>query len=100
MDTRALRDELTDAFIHYQHRLDCPFPSDMETTDGIIQKYRTDHIFHAKVMSLVSGVMCIVDKHAAELATLREKAARLENELETERMRLAACGAWDVEVPK
>jgi len=29
---------------------------------------------------------------AAELATLREKAARLEHELETERMRLAACG--------
>lgn len=29
---------------------------------------------------------------AAELATLREKAARLEHELEVERMRLAACG--------
>jgi hypothetical protein len=29
---------------------------------------------------------------AAELATLREKAAQLEHELETERMRLVACG--------
>ena len=66
MKKLALSDELTDAFIHYQHRLDCPFPSATETTESIIQKYRTDPIFHAKVMSLVSGVMCIVDKHATQ----------------------------------
>ena len=66
MNKLTLRDELTDAFIHYQHRLDCPFPIATETTESIIQKYRTDPIFHAKVMSLVSGVMCIVDKHATQ----------------------------------
>ena len=66
MDKRALHDELTDAFMHYQHGLDQPFPSATETHESIIRKYRTDPIFHARVASLVSGVMCIVDKHATQ----------------------------------
>ena len=66
MNKLTLCDELTNAFIHYQHRLDCPFPSATETTESIIQKYRNDPLFHAKVMSLVSGVMCIVQKHATQ----------------------------------
>ena len=66
MNKQALHDELTDAFIHYQHRLDCPFPSATETTESLIQKYRTNPIFRAKVVSLVSGVMCIVDKHTMQ----------------------------------
>lgn len=63
IDKRALAEELTEAFINYQHRLDCPMPSATETKESIILKYRTDYIFHAKVDSLVSGVMQIVSKH-------------------------------------
>ena len=64
MDNQALQEELTDAFIAYQYRLENPFPSATETKEARILKYRTDPIFHAKVASMVSGVMHIVGKHA------------------------------------
>lgn len=60
---RVLADDLTEAFINYQHRLECPMPSATETKEAIILKYRSDPIFHAKVDSLVAGVMQIVSKH-------------------------------------
>ena len=63
IDKRALHDELTEAFIVYQHRLDQPFPSATDTKEAMIQKYMNDPIFHARVASLVSGVMQIVGKH-------------------------------------
>ena len=63
MDKQALREELTDAFIVYQYRLDQPFPSATETREAMILKYRNDPLFHAKVTSMVSGVMYIVSKH-------------------------------------
>ena len=63
LDKRALHDELTEAFIVYQHRLEQPFPSATETKEAMIQKYMSDPLFHAKVASLVSGVMQIVSKH-------------------------------------
>lgn len=63
MDKQALHDELTEAFIFYQQRLDCPFPGPDDTKDMIILKYRTDPIFGAKVRSIVAGVMHIVSKH-------------------------------------
>lgn len=63
IDKRKLRDELTEAFIGYQHRVDCPFPSTTETEASIIAKYRHDHIFRAKVDGIVVGVLHIVSKH-------------------------------------
>ena len=63
LDKRQLRDELTEAFIMYQHGLDLPFPSITETKAAVILKYQNDPIFHARVESLVSGVMLIIGKH-------------------------------------
>lgn len=63
IDKKALSDALTVAFIGYQHRLDCPMPIPHETEEMIILKYRTDPLFHAKVESMVSGVMRIVGEH-------------------------------------
>lgn len=63
IDKRALANDLTEAFITYQHRLDFPIPSCSETRDSIIMKYNSDPIFHAKVEALVYGVMQILSKH-------------------------------------
>lgn len=60
-DKSKLMDELTDAFIDYQHRLDNPFPSHNETEAMKILKYSSDPLFRAKVQMLVGGVMHIVD---------------------------------------
>jgi len=54
---RTLADKLTDMFIEYQYRLDNPMPKAGESFDTYITEYRNDHIFHAKVASLVAGVM-------------------------------------------
>ena len=53
-DKRALYDDLLDAFIKYQWRLDNPFPQPNETKEFMIKKYMNDPIFHAKVNSLAS----------------------------------------------
>ena len=63
MNKDALYEELTEAFMMYQHRLDVPFESATETKAAIILKYRSDPLFHAKVESMASGVMRIVSKH-------------------------------------
>ena len=60
-DKNALADDLTTAFIHYQHNLDSPM--DYKTYEELLVKYRTDYVFNAKVKSLVGGVISIVDKH-------------------------------------
>jgi len=66
MDKRGLLDELTEAFINYQFRLERPMPSAMETTETRIIEYQSNPIFHNKVDSLVAGVMQIVDKHSGD----------------------------------
>ena len=63
IDKNALADDLTEVFIAYQHRLDCPMPNPTETEEAIYLKYRSDPIFHAKVDSLVAGVMHTIHKH-------------------------------------
>ena len=63
IDKNALHDELTEAFIGYQQRLDCPMPEPGESPEMIRLKYRTDPVFASRVRCLVAGVMVIVDKH-------------------------------------
>lgn len=69
MNKTALFDDLTEAFILYQHRLETPFPSSTESPATLLVRYRNDPLFHARVRSLVSGVMAIVDKHVSGKAT-------------------------------
>ncbi len=63
MSKKALYDDLIEAFINYQYRLEHPMPNATETEETRILKYRNDPIFHAKVESLAAGVMHIIDKH-------------------------------------
>lgn len=63
IDNDALYNDLTEAFIVYQYRLDNPMPTPNESMETMILKYRSDNIFRMKVKSLVSGVMSIVSKH-------------------------------------
>ena len=63
VDRKALHDDLVNAFMEYQYRLDLPFPSPTETKAVIILRYRSDPLFHNKVNNLVTGVMGIVNKH-------------------------------------
>lgn len=62
-DKRPLYDDLTEAFINYQHRIDHPMPSATETPAVMHLRYNNDPMFRARVMSLTSGVMEIVSKH-------------------------------------
>lgn len=61
-----IHDELIEAFIRYQYLLDHPMPSTHDTWEIMIQRYRHDPIFNARVDSLASGVMCIIDKYITE----------------------------------
>ncbi len=63
LDRSSLADDLTKAFINYQHRLDCPMPSATESPEAVRLKYMKDSLFHAKVDSLVGGVLHILDKY-------------------------------------
>lgn len=63
MNKPALANELTETFIEYQWRLDNPFPSPEQTKENMYLKYRSDSMFHAKVDSLVFGVMFIVERN-------------------------------------
>jgi len=62
IDKNKLHTDLTDLFITYQYRLDCPMPSKTETKEAIILKYRNDPLFHNKVNALVAAVMFTVNK--------------------------------------
>jgi hypothetical protein len=59
-DLTRLHDKLTDAFIEYQHRLDLPMPFPTVTPEVMQHKYLNDPIFHARVATLVAGVIDIV----------------------------------------
>jgi len=58
-----LSKELKEAFIHYQYRLEHPFPSSDESPDKIRLEYLNNPLFHNKVDLLTSGVMSIVSKY-------------------------------------
>ena len=62
LNKQLLHDKLTDAFINYQYRLECPFPMFNENEAVKVMQYRTDNIFHRKVDNMVAGVMLIVDE--------------------------------------
>jgi len=63
IDKRKLADELTDAFIQYQHNLEEPMPHPSQSKATIIAKYQNDVMFRRRVDILVSGVMAIVSRH-------------------------------------
>jgi hypothetical protein len=65
-DIQRLHDSLTDKFIWYQYRLDCPMPSPDETQAMMQAKYLTDPIFHARVATLVAGVINTVQQWLQE----------------------------------
>ena len=56
-----LQDKLTDEFIQYQWNLDSPYPTRtrpyMYTEPPWNNAYRNNALFHAKVQTLVAGVM-------------------------------------------
>jgi hypothetical protein len=63
LNKRRLADALTDAFINYQWGIERPMnipPVDKETK---VLHYLHDAQFHAKVSSIVSGVMHICNEH-------------------------------------
>lgn len=63
MNRTKLTNDLTDAFIKYQYRLENPFPSPDETKAVMTARYASDPVFRSKVMSLVGGVLRIIDTH-------------------------------------
>ena len=63
VDKESIYQELVDAFIQYQYRLDNPMPSTTETKAVMILQYRSDRLFHAKVQRIVAGIMTILEKH-------------------------------------
>ena len=60
---RLIEDDLTGLFIKYQHRLDNPMPTGNEASIVLVEKYRSDPMFNAKVRNLVCGVMSTIEKH-------------------------------------
>jgi len=60
-DFNELNDKLTMAFMWYQERLD--HPMSMMTEHELINRYRDDYIFNAKVKSMTCHVMSIVVDH-------------------------------------
>ena len=67
IDNIKLDDDLTEAFITYQYRLENPFPIPYKPFDMMVLEYRRDPVFRSKVRSLVSGVIHIIDKHVGGL---------------------------------
>ena len=63
IDKLKLADDLTDAFIKYQYRLENPFPSPDETKSVMTAKYTSDPVFRAKVINLVGGVLHVIEMH-------------------------------------
>ncbi len=70
---RALHDELTEAFIKYQFRIDHPMPQPHETDEAMYAHYRHDAMFNRRVKSLTSGVMSIVGKYILIECTSEDK---------------------------
>ena len=63
VDRKRLHDDLVEAFIRYQYRLENPMFSPEETDEEKIHKYRNDPFFHRKVDSLASGTMYIFNEY-------------------------------------
>ena len=63
INKKALYDDLKEALIHYQYRLEHPMPRADESRELIIRMYLSDTFFKAKVDSLAAGIMNIIDKH-------------------------------------
>jgi len=63
IDRQAIHDDLVDAFISYQYRLERPMPLTTETQEIMVMYYQTDSLFHNKVQSLASGVMHVLESH-------------------------------------
>ena len=63
MNKKKLQDELTEMFIGYQYNLDHPMPTPYLSERELIDLYRRDYIFHARVQQLVIGVMLVVSEH-------------------------------------
>ena len=59
---RYITDDLTSAFSAYQYRIENPMPQAGESLKTYIYEYQNNRIFHAKVDSIVSGVMVIIEK--------------------------------------
>jgi len=59
----ALFEDLIKSFCRYQYRLENPFPTEHESFEMLITKYRSDIYFKMKVDNLAYGVMQIIDKH-------------------------------------
>jgi len=60
-----LSEKLTEGFIRYQWNLENPFPQPKDFRSlriPWVDQYLSDSIFHAKVTSLVAGVMGIIIK--------------------------------------
>ncbi len=55
-----LQDKLTDAIINFYWRLEHPFPVVGESFQMMTAHYITDQLFHAKVQSMVAGLIGIV----------------------------------------
>ena len=53
----VLQDRLTNKFIVYQWRLDNPMPTADETVEKMRMHYLNNPLFHARVCSLVAGVI-------------------------------------------
>ncbi len=63
MDKTKLADDLTDAFIIFQYRLDNPILRPEDTEDKMRSCYMSDWLFSNKVKCMVAGVMDIICKH-------------------------------------
>lgn len=63
VDKDKLSDDLKRLFINYQHRLENPMPKECESNVELIERYRSDPFFHAKVDALTYGVMNVIDRH-------------------------------------
>lgn len=74
INRRKLYEALVDGFIKYQWNLERPMPNPQETMKDFMHRYQTDYEFNAKVSSLASGVMQIIEKHIEE-EQRRERAA-------------------------
>ena len=65
IDYRKLSEALTEGFIHREYQSSNP-----QLSAGYFEKaiaaYRTDTMFHARVDSVVAGVMDLVSKHDKE----------------------------------
>jgi len=71
LDYRTLQERLTLKFIEYQWRLDTPMPTVYESEAMKVAKYHTNPIFHARVDTLVAGILHIVQNCPEDIRELK-----------------------------